>query len=318
MRRMLALGASLAGLDALAATAEKRRLGVLGLGEEAALRESLLGPALKQLAELGYVEGRNLEVIVRANQGPPIQLRASARELLAANVDALLTQGSPATLALMEASRTIPIVTNVYDPVAAGFARDLRHPGGNVTGLAQGGLEVLAKLMELIRALQPGVTALAIPYSSARRNYRQLIELVAAAAHANGLRTDTRSANPLQVLTTLPPGQTWCAYLAFAVWESDALRDDFLHTAIRLRIATFTTNHDDVNAGTLASFAADMSDAPRRNAMQLAQIFRGANPADMPFEYPTRFHMRINRATAAALKLAIPSDVLLRADEVVG
>ena len=299
--------------QATAQAARPRRLVVLWMGPNDVLRAEVLPPLRSALASLGYVEGRNVEVAIEVSELEAIA--AAAASVAAGKPDVVVTMGTVATRAMMLAAPRIPVVTSVADPVGSGFARTLARPGGNVTGLSQGKLEAARKGLEALRDLAPRLSRLAIvgPVGS------DYTALVSRAAVDVGLE-------PVGIVV---PGGDIIAGLARArearasgVYLDAVLdRDGYVRVAaaaIKSRLPVVTNHEEGVDAGLLASYNSQQVDWAARTAAMVDRMLRGGDPATTPFELPGRYRLVLNRATAAALGLAIPPEVALRVDRFVG
>jgi len=244
----------------------------------------------------------------------PERLDECGRRLARLHVDAILTEGTPSTLAARKATRTIPIVTNVGDPVAAGFARDMRRPGGNITGLSQNRTELARKQMELLRVLRPGVNAIALLWEAPFPGVEILMKPVVDAAREVSITTHeishtrTTFANSLHEMKRLHVGT---AFLFGGLERRD------LEAALRLRVAMVSMGSQGVEQGSLFSVEPDGSDAYLHAAAMIDKLLKGANPADMPFQSATRYVTTLNAKTAAALRIRITPEVRLRVDRLI-
>jgi putative ABC transport system substrate-binding protein len=259
------------------------------------------------LAELGYVEGRNLRFEVRTppDWNPPT-LAASAAELVAAKPDVIIALHTWRLRALAAATKAIPIVSmGTADPIREGLAQSLRRPGGNVTGLSFGLAEATEASVGLMRQLRPGLRRVALSYSAEPRP-----AFFEPAARAAGLEpASLRITHASAVGPALTPfaGQA----LFIAPGKDTDLGEEIVRVAHRLRILTAG------QSSTLMSYGLDFSDGMRRAAAIIDKILRGANPAEIPFELPDRPYFRLDRRVARAIGVEVPNDVLLRVTELV-
>lgn len=271
---------------------------------------------LRALAARDHVEGRNLEVLMsfHVRRGG---LDARVKEVVDWKPDVIVTQGTVATERLLRLTRTIPIVTSTTDPVGSGFAATMARPGGNVTGLAQGGPEMAGKMMELLRRLMPRLDRIAIVAFDDAPG-RMLAGFPEQAAKAAGLATVRI---PILEEDDIPRlFRSVAAQGCHAVYWAFAPRNDeeaAVREALRARIAFASALEALVEKGALLSFAADGSQMVERYAELVAKILRGARPGDIPIEYPQRFRFVLNAATAAKLGLKVTPDLRLRADRVI-
>jgi len=319
----LALGLLLAPL--LAADAQQAgkvpRIGFLQTGSPSDTLPRL--DAFRQgLRELGWVEGQNIVIDYRFAEGRFDRLPDLAAELVRLKVDIIVAVPTPAVTAAKKATETIPIVMiGVGDPVGTGLIASLARPGGNVTGLSFSvGVETFGKELELLKETVPRVRRVAILSNPANPVQPLQIREVNVAARSLGVQ--------LQLLEARGPNEFDGAFAAMAKERVGALlivADSmfFLHRtrladlAARSRLPAAYGYGESVEAGGLMSYGPNVRDLYRRSATFVDKILKGAKPADLPVEQPTRFELVINLKTAKALGLTIPQSILLRADEVI-
>jgi putative ABC transport system substrate-binding protein len=273
------------------------------------------------LRELGYVEGRNVTLEYRWAGGSDRRAAALAAELVRLNVAVIVSAGTPATQATRTATTTIPIVmTAVGDPVGSGIVASLAHPGGNVTGLSLLDSDLDGKRIELLKEAVPGLTRIAMLWSPNDPGMTLAFGRVGAAS--NSLRL------ALQSLAVRDPGEFPEALHAAGTGRAEALivtaqpftirhQAQILDVAAKLRLPAMYTDRRFVDAGGLMAYGPRLVDVYRRAATYVDRILKGAKPADLPVEQPTRFELVVNLRTARALGLAIPSALLARADQVI-
>lgn len=327
MRRRTALvGALAAGVmqQAMAAGRDStvKQLGVL-LYDAAASWAFLQRDLPPALAAAGWPEGRSLVLTWRFAEGQPQRLAALAAQLLELGCHALLTRGTPATRALQQATRSVPIVTGVGDPVGAGFAASLARPGGNITGLSYALAESATKQLELLRELVPQARRLLVLVPGSRARFvGEMTEPVQRVSRTLGLQATVALASgidelrhALQAVQQGQPARTVAAYvLSFGAAADPAeMAAALLHAGIP---AVFEQRFY-VEAGGLLSYRLDWEDQTRSTALQLAKVLRGDDPAAIPFELPTRSQLVVNARSARALGLVLPSTLRARADEVI-
>ena len=272
----------------------------------------------KALENLGYVEGRNIVVEYRFAERRLERLPDLAQELIRLKPDVIATRGPAATLALKDATSTIPIVMGAQDPVASGLVASLARPGGNITGLAMFGPELAAKRLALIKETVPSLRRVAVLQNPA--NPRQMapqIEETERAAQSLGVQ--------LQIVDWDGSDGAFRAMVRQRAEAVIVLGDAVLYDQ-RSRITELARTHqipsfhearEYVEVGGLASYGWTILWVNERSAVIVDKILKGAKPADLPVEQPTRFHLAINLKTAKALGLTIPPAVLARADEVI-
>jgi ABC-type uncharacterized transport system substrate-binding protein len=299
------------------------RIGYLTLNLAAALR--LIEVFRHGLRDLGYVEGRNVVIETRDAGGKTERLPALAAELVTLKVDVILVGGPAPALAAKQATRTLPIVfAAVGDPVTDRLVTSLARPGGNVTGLSTiSAPEIVGKRLELLKQVISGITRVAVlwqPGGQGERTEKDLLKEADVAARALGVR--------LQVVEARGPADFDRAFSDMTRARPDALtvfgtstffteRRRLVDLAAKNRLPAVYPTRDYVDAGGLMSYGANFSDLFRRAAVYVDKILKGAKPADLPVEQPTKFELVINLKTAKALGLTIPPAVLVRADEVI-
>jgi putative ABC transport system substrate-binding protein len=274
------------------------------------------------LRELGWVEGKNIEIERRYSEGRYERLPDLAAELVQLRVDVLVASAAPATRAAKEATTTIPIVSvAVQDPVALGLAQSLARPGGNITGpTLTGGLAIAGKQLELLKETVPAVSRVAVLWNPANPMLpRQLRETEVA---GRALRVQ------LHPVEARGPDEFDGAFSAIIRQRAGALlvTTDPVFFIHRTRLADLAArNHlpamyglrEHVEAGGLMAYGASVPDLFRRAATYVDKILKGAKPADLPMEQPTRFELVLNLKTARGLGLTIPQSFLFRVDEVI-
>jgi putative tryptophan/tyrosine transport system substrate-binding protein len=272
------------------------------------------------MSEFGYVEGRNLFIRPAFADGNPERLPLLIAELVSAKVDAIVTTGPRETVAAKRATTLIPIVmTVVPDPVAEGFVASLSRPGGNVTGLSNLVPGLHQKYVELLREGLPSAARFAVvasgpnPLPEARRELDaagQLLGITVSLARVSGpddfdgaLARAKRDGAAAIIAT--PDGVTW------------RHRKSLVQLALKHRLPAIYWAREYVDDGGLMTYSASVADLRRRAATYVDKILKGAKPADLPIEQPTKFELIINFKTAKALGLAFPPSLLQRADQVI-
>jgi len=273
------------------------------------------------LNELGWVEGKNIVIEWREADGKPEQFPGLAADLVRLKVDLIVANGAPATHASRQATSTIPIVgIGLSDPVGQGLVASLVRPGGNVTGSATLFSELATKRLELLRETLPGLSRVAVVWNGANPGNVRQLEETKAAARSLKLRlqpVDVRGLDDLQrafdVMTRTNPE----ALLIVADPLIITYQAQLVEFAAKRRLPAVHPFKESVEIGGLMAYALDLVDLNRRAATYVDKILRGAKPADLPIEQPTKFELVINMKTAQALGLKIPPSVLLRADQVI-
>jgi putative ABC transport system substrate-binding protein len=277
------------------------------------------------LRDLGYVEGRNLVIEYRDAEGKVDRLPALAAELVALKVDVIVTDGGTiAALAAKQATRTLPIVfAAVGDPVTSGLVTSLARPGGNVTGLSSLFPELVGKRLELLTQAVPGVNRIAVlrlPGALGERTAKDMLMGTEVAARALGVRLQVVEARGSDDFDRAFSDMTRARAGALTVLPSNMfLREHrrLVDLAAKSRLPAVYPSREFVDAGGLMSYGPNTADLYRRSATYVDKILKGAKPADLPVEQPTKFELVINLKTAKALGLTIPPSVLARADEVI-
>jgi putative tryptophan/tyrosine transport system substrate-binding protein len=296
------------------------RIGYLGAASPSANSERI--EAFRQgLRELGYVEGKNIVVEYRYTEGKAHRERELAAELARLKVDVIVTTGPTVTRAAKEATVTIPIVmTNDNDPVGNGFVASLARPGGNVTGLSNLARELSGKRLELLKEIVPRLSRVAVlGTSTSPGNAQNLKELELAAGEL---------AVKLQYLDILAPKDIETAFGAVRKGRTEAIhvldspvfgpqRTQIVGLAVKSRLPAIYHRSGFVEAGGLMSYGVSFADMDRRAATYVDKILKGAKPADLPVEQPTKFEFIINLKAAKQIGLTIPPNVLVRADRVI-
>jgi putative ABC transport system substrate-binding protein len=273
------------------------------------------------LRELGYVEGKTIVIEWRHLEGKIDRLPALAAELVRLKVEVIVTAGSTATRAAKEATVTIPIVmTQVGDPVGSGFVASLARPGGNITGLSTLAPELSGKRLELLKEIVPRLARVAVFGTSTNPDTAQSLKEIELAAGAFKVQ--------LQYLDVLNPKDIETAFRAASKGRADAVlmmtssvltsqRTQIADLAAKSRLPAIYDRREFVDDGGLMSYGTNFADLDRRAATYVDKILKGAKPADLPVEQPTKFELVINLKAAKQIGLAIPPNVLARADKVI-
>jgi putative tryptophan/tyrosine transport system substrate-binding protein len=301
------------------------RIGYLSSRDPAGAGESTRSEAIRlALHERGYIEGQNIATDYRYAEGKRDRLPELAAELVRLKVDIILvTGGAPTIRAAMNATKTIPIVMvgEGPDPVEAGFIESLARPGGNVTGVTNLGSELGGKRLELLKEAVPKVARVAVLYDPANANsVHEVKELLPAAARALRLTIqpwEVRAADGFEKLFAALSKQRPDGLYVGGGPLMLANRKRIAALALKSRLPSMYNRKESVDAGGLMSYGADLADSYRRVAYFVDKILKGAKPADLPIEQPTKFELVINLKTAKQIGLAIPQKVLGRADKVI-
>jgi putative ABC transport system substrate-binding protein len=294
------------------------RVGVLA-GQSPELAPPIL--ALRQgLSELGYVEGQNIAIEWRWTQGKVERYPDLAAELVKLKVDIIVAAATPGAQAAQRATRTIPIVMGfVSDPVAIGLVASLARPGGNITGLAVPTAEIVGKRLQLLREVAPTGTRIAVLIDPSQDNSASL-RGTEAAARALGVQLqvwEARSGDDLDRAFTAIARERAAGIIILPSTAFVTSRARIAQLAAKHRLPTSASGRALTEAGCLMSYGASQPDLARRAAYFVDKILKGAKPADLPVEQPTKFELVINMKTAKALGLTIPPSLLGRADQII-
>ena len=273
------------------------------------------------LRVLGYVEGKNIVIEYRYAAGKLDRLPDLAAELVRLNVNVIVTAGGEATPAAKKATSTIPIVMGFdLDPVGNGFVTSLARPGGNITGLSTLGLEISGKLIELLKEIVPSLSQVAVLGTSTQPGNAHLLRETELAARAFGVK--------VQFLDILAAKDIETAFRAAGKGHADGVlvlqspvinsqRTQVADLAVKSRLPGIFPQSQYANAGGLMYYGVNTVDLFRRAPTFVDKILKGAKPADLPVEQPTKFELVINLKTARQIGLTIPPNVLARADKVI-
>ncbi len=276
----------------------------------------------KGLEELGWVEGRNLKVEWRWAGGDVAGVHDLAAEIVRSAPDLIVANGTSALAAVLRATRSIPIVfVIVNDPVAQGFIASLAHPGGNATGFTFVEYTMIGKWQEMLTGLAPGVTRIALLfnphstpyYETFLRSYTAAQPTIPVEIEAARIHTGAEIEPFIERFGAVPGGGIIVPPDAFTVVN----RDLIMRSAARHRVPAIYAYRQFVWEGGLMSYGPDTADIFRRSASYVDRILKGANPADLPAQSPTKFALVINVTSAKSLGLTVPTNLLALADEVI-
>jgi putative tryptophan/tyrosine transport system substrate-binding protein len=277
---------------------------------------------LQGMSELGYVEGKNVVVEWRFADGAYERLPYLAAELVRLNVDVIVAPSSSAIRAAQQATTTTPIVfISTGDPVGSGFVASLARPGGNITGLSNTNLDVSAKLLELLVAMVPKLSRVAVLGNPGSSTHAAILKNVRAAALTRvGVRVLSIEARTREEIER--------GFARMTQERADSVivaADAFLNQqaqyiaplALKRRLPSISQPRVYVEAGGLMSYGQNTAESYRHAAIYVDKILKGAKPADLPVEQPTKFELVVNLKTTKALGLTIPESIRIRADEVI-
>lgn len=292
------------------------RIGFLGGAPPTPAMVSALRDGLR---ERGYLEGQNLSIDVRwlLDQNPHV-----ATELVRSGVDLIVAWNTPAVLAARRATATIPIVmVSIADPVGSGLVTELARPGGNVTGMSQMGTEISSKHVQLLMEIVPDIKRIGVVRNPNNPGASTpILRETEVAVRARGLQIEVADAEAAEEYDN-----AFARLSAKGVGGVILLSDGALVThrvriaelALKARLPTAFQRRENVEAGGLLSYGSDLNDQMRQAAFFADRILKGARPAELPVEQPTKFVMAINLKTAKALGLTVPPTLMIGADEVV-
>ncbi len=279
-------------------------------------------PLVEPLRALGWVEGQNLMFESRFDEGKRDRLPTLAAELAGRNVGVIFTVGTPAALAAKAATPTIPIVmTFVADPVRSRLVASLPRPGGNITGMAFLGPDITRKQLELLKEIVPRASTVGVlvdPLNPGQTD--QLHNELAAAAAVLAVRLHpitVDAASPLEAAFAEALRKRADALVVYPLGGRPGIGREVADLAIKHRLATATTFRAYTEQGLLASFSGSVAEQYQRAAVYIDKILRGARPAELPVEQPSKFDLVINMKTAKSLGFTIPPSLLLRADKLI-
>jgi len=297
-----------------------RRIGILETVPADRDRANL-SALLTGLREHGYVEGQNLQIEYRSADGHADRFPALATELVRLPVALIVTRGTPATIAAKEATETIPIVfAAIGEPVGAGVIATLARPGSNVTGLSAFATELAGKRIELLKEVMPTIARVGFMHNMenpvAPPEWQAIQSAVKALEMSAELFDIRREPEITAAFKTMRQHNVDALYVGIdALTQANAKK--IVDLATEQKLPTVYIARQYVNVGGLLSYGPSFQDLYRRAAGLIDKILKGAKPADLPVEQPTKFELIINLKTANALGLTIPLSILTRADEVI-
>jgi putative ABC transport system substrate-binding protein len=296
------------------------RIGFLGAASPSVISARV--EALRQgLRDLGYVEGKNIVIEYRWAEGKFDRLPDLASELVRLKVDVIVTTGSTSTRSAKEATLTIPIVmAQDSDPIGTGLVASLARPGGNITGLSTLSPELSGKQLELLKEIVPRLSRVAVLGTSTRPGNAQALREVELAAGAFKVQVQYLDVLDVKDIETAFRAATKGRAGAVLVLQGAIFfsqRTQLADLAVKSRLPATHSAPEFVEDGGLMTYGVSISDLFRRAATYVDKILKGAKPADLPVEQPTKFELLINLKTAKQIGLTIPQSVLYRADNVI-
>jgi putative ABC transport system substrate-binding protein len=301
-----------------------RRIGVLhNLAADDAEAQLRIATFRRQLQELGWIDGQNLEINDGWAPGDTTRMRAEAAELVRLKPDVLIGAGTPIVLALQAETHTIPILfVQVFDPVAAGLVSSLAHPGGNLTGITNFEHAVAGKWLELLKQISPQIARVATLYFPKTAPYAgSYLRSLAAAAPSFAVElvdTPIHDAAEIQgAIDVFARQQSNGGLLVFPDVSTTYHRDLIIALAAKYKLPAMYPFRFFARSGGLVAYGNDPADAYRQIASYVGQILRGRKPEELPVQAPVKFELIINLKTAKAFNLTIPDRLLALADEVI-
>ena len=300
-----------------------QRIGML-MGYSESDREGLANVAafLGGLQPLGWTEGRNIRIDTRWAADDADLMPRFAKELVALQPDLILAQNTPTTAAVLQQTRTIPIIfANVSDPIGSGFVASLSQPGGNVTGFTDIEATIAGKWLELLKDIAPRITRVAFLFNPVTapfaEYYLSYFKAVAGLFAVEAITAPVHDTSELESMVAAQGRDPNSGLIVMPEAFMNIHRADVISLAAHYRLPAIYPRRFFAELGGLLSYGNDQSDNFRRAATYVDRILRGAKPADLPVEQPTKFEMVINLKTAKTLGLTVPPSLLARADEVI-
>ncbi|MFZ1195706.1 MAG: ABC transporter substrate-binding protein [Pseudolabrys sp.] len=321
-REFIALLGSAAAALPLPAAAQPKipRIGFMG-NSTAALEANLLDAFREGLRELGYEEGRNIVIEYRWANGAYDYFPVLVAELIAAKVDAIVTAGTPAALAVKNATTTVPLVmVAVGDPIGTGLVPSLARPGGNLTGLSSVAPDLEGKRLQLLREVTPALSHVAMFINSLNPFHISSMEQARAAAQAMGIKLqlhDIRKSEDLDDAFTAIRKERPDALLILADRVFLHNRERIVDFANEQRLPNVSAYKELVEVGGLMSYGPSYEDMHKRAAIYVDKILKGAKPADLPIEQPSKFTFIVNLKAAKTLGVTVPSQLLGLVDQLI-
>ena len=318
----LGAGALTVPLASFAQRAKVWRVGFLSSSvRPASLDSSNIAAFANGMRDLGYVEGKNLTTEWRFAEGRFERLPGLAAELVELKVDVIVTVGPQATSAAQKASATIPIVMVVSnDPVRSGLVASLAHPGGNITGVSNSSDDLTPKHVEMLLSMVPKLSRLAIltnPTNAGHSTMLKSIETAAQKFHVKMLAMEARSLQEIKNAFAKMVRERAGAIIVMLDPVFVTERGPIAELAAKHRLPSVASFREYVEDGGLMSYGQNLAEHFRRMTTYVDKILKGAKPAGLPVEQPTKFELIINRKTASALGLTIPQSLLISADKVI-
>jgi putative ABC transport system substrate-binding protein len=307
-------------------TERVRRIGILfgGFSETDAEPRARIEAFKRQLQQLGWVDGRNIRIDVRFGAGDENRLQANAQELIGLSPGVIVANSAPAVMALARQTKTTPIVfANFFNPVGSGLVASLARPGGNVTGFSNFEPAMAGKWLELLREIAPDVTRVVAMFdrinvlNTEYAEFAEATEKLAPSFHLEYIAAPVSNAEDVQEAIHSSAREPNGGLIVMGGTVTSANRETIVRLAAQHRLPTVYPFRYYVMTGGLLSYGVDAVDLFRRTAIYVDHLLKGANPAELPVQTPTKFELVINVKTAKALGLEVPPTLLARADEVI-
>jgi putative tryptophan/tyrosine transport system substrate-binding protein len=297
---------------------EIRRVGVLmGLEADDPDGASQLKALKRAFQELGWVDGRNLQLEISWSGGEPDRIQASARELVTLPCEVIITRSTPATAALIKETRTIPIVFSyVGDPIGSGFVQSFSRPGGNVTGFQVYEFTLVPKWLQLLMELAPSLRRVGFIHNpdTVPPGFLRALDELSPSLSLRLIRAPVHNAGDIDAAIAGLAREQDTGLMIMPDIFNDAYHKQIAGLAAKYRLPTIYTHRFDDG---LISYGPDLSDVLRRTAPYVDRILRGEKPGDLPVQAPTKYELVVNLKIAKALGLDVPPTLLIRADEVI-
>jgi putative ABC transport system substrate-binding protein len=325
-RDVITLIGGLAAMWSFAADAKAERIRHLGMlmsnSEDDPLGQARVTAFRQALAELGWIEGRNLKIEWRWTGGDITRVREYATELVRLVPDVIVANGTPSVAALKQATSSIPIVfVVVNDPAAQGIIPSVAHPGGNITGFSFLEYSMVGKSLEILKQIAPGIVHVAMMFNPDTYPYYtihlQSFETVARTLSLELTAAQVRSPEEIDEVVAKLGRQPGSALLVTPDPYLVVHRDAVIRAAGQYRVPATYSYRQHVQEGGLMSYGADTVDIFKRSASYIDRILKGTSPADLPAQAPVKFEIAINLRSAKALGVDIPPNLLALADEVI-
>ena len=317
-RRALLIAALAAPLGAQAQAPKSARVGFLWTSP---ISGQYRDAFVRGLRELGYVEGRNIAIENRSAANALDRLDGLAKELIALRVNTVVTQGTPAAIAMAKASSTLPIVIALGEPTGTQLIDTLGHPGRNVTGLTVLSVELDAKRLELLKQMRSNASRVAVMFDATISTWTGTRQSsVEAAARSLGMKVHFLPVRAADDLGKAFHAASKGGAEAILITPSPLLSFEnatLVNLAAKHRLPAIYGNPGAVRLGGLMSYGPDYAALFQRAATYVDKILKGGKAADLPMEQPTKFELLVNVKTAKALGMTVPSALLLRADQVI-